>query len=354
MTVALTSQAPPGLTVQGSAVALQAVYAVTPGSTSRAFTVTVDGVARASLSGGSTTVSSGFSLVLSNTSDRVVITLSKDSGWATGAHAWSISYTDSTGTATATGKFAVVDVTPAVISPAPGQTRVSRRPLIYASFDLSTGTPQGVDLRIGGSDAVVAGAVRWPAFVGATGGAGSRAYASVQSRRGFGFDATIEVEATVRLSFSTDVYTWSYAYSVSIGERPPSRTHINSGMAPLSNPMGEALRLIAAEHLRPRGASPPLGTALRRVLQRCTIGQIAPASVRRIPVELQPEDDPSATALIAFVESAAPLWGGLLSLFAPQPEQDALTDAWRSGHPIERAGALCLLALYAIEGSDGV
>jgi hypothetical protein len=141
---------------------------------------------------------------------------------------------------------------------------------------------------------------------------------------------------------------------MNIGERPASKAVSASGTDPLLNPVAEAARQLAAIYLRPRPTSPPLGTALRRILQRTTIGQLAPDAVRRTPVVLFPEDDPGDAALRTLVEGTAPLWGALLSTLAPEEEREALDDAWRSGHVVERAGAISLLLLYAIEGRDAI
>lgn len=90
------------------------------------------------------------------------------------------------------------------------------------------------------------------------------------------------------------------------------------------------------------------------MLQRSTIGQLAPLSVRRTPVTLCPEDDPGDRSILAFVEACTPLWGALADTYAPVEEREAFDDAWKSGHPVEQAGALALLLLYAIEGHDAV
>lgn len=350
MTAALRSASPPSLTIVSTGTVVTTEFNTTPGTPKRELTWRVDGAPIATWSGGLLTMTPPYVVTLSNTSSRVAATLERTGGWPTGARVWEIEYVDTEGSVSATGRFAVVSVTPAVFAPRAGQSGVSRRPTIYASFDFSSGTPAGVDLVIDDLSAVVEGVVTRPHFEGTSGGSGTRAYAGVQPRRGFRWGAQVTVRARPRVTFAGYTYASAYDYVLTVGEKPPSPSVASSGHEPLVDPVAEAARQLAANHLRPRASSPPLGTALRRVLLRSTIGQLAPGSVRRTAVALSPEDDPGDGALRAFVTAAAPLWGALLATGASPEERETLDEAWRSGHVVERAGALCLLLLYAIEG----
>lgn len=333
---------------------IAAAFTTGNGATGRNVTVKVNGVSVATWTGGIITSTPPYVLAVSNVPSRVAITLDRTGGWPAGAYSWVVDYEDSDGSAEAFAAFAVSTYTPAVFAPSQGQTGVPRRPSVYASFDISAGTPLGVDLYLDGQPLVEGGVLVRPGVEGATGGSGTRVYAGARPRRGFRWGSHVTVIARPRVGFGGAAFLGSYEYALTVGERPASPSVASSGGTALEGPVAEAARQIAATYLRPRAASPPLGTALRRVLGRSTIGQLAPSAVRRTPVTLYPEDDPGDEALIGLVRASAPLWGALCDALAPPEEREFLDAAWRSGHPVEQAGAVCLLVLYAVEGRDAV
>lgn len=195
MSPSRVSQAPADFTLAAASAQVTAEFATTPGSSARVVTIKVGGLSIATWVGGVLTVTSPYVVTVSNVPSRVAITLDRTGGWSAGAHSWVVDYSDSDGSANAHGSFAVVTVTPAVISPAPGQTGVSRRPTIYVSFDLSAGTPVGVDVFLDGSAAVR------PHFEVSSGGSGTRSYAGVRPRRGFRWGSRVVVRARPRVAF---------------------------------------------------------------------------------------------------------------------------------------------------------
>ena len=343
-----TATAPPDLGIASNGVAVATEFEVLAGSSSRTLVVRLGGVEIASWSAGGLSTTAPYAVQVSNVANRVAVRVDRAGGWPQGAYNWAIDYADSSGSVSASGRFAVVTVTPAVLAPAPNQSGVSRRPSIYASYNVSGGTPYGVDLQIDGSQA------ERPDFEHTAGGSGTLVYGSARHRRSFRWGARVSVVARPGVKYGDDVFRTAYEYSWTVAEKPASRALSETGMSPLRDPVAEALRQLGAHHLRPRPSSPPLSTVLRRLLQRSTVGQLAPVDVRRDIVPLYPEDDPGDTALKAFIREAAPLWGSLLAVYGPAEEQDALATAWASRHPVEQTGALALLLFYAIEGYDAV
>lgn len=350
MNPSLASFSPENRVLVAPGVQVFAAFTTSSGTTGRSITVKINGVSVATWAGGVVTSTPPYVLTVSNVPSRVAVTLDRTGGWPAGAYSWVVDYADSAGITDAFAAFAVTTYTAAVFAPSQGQTGVSRRPSVYASFDISAGTPLGVDLYLDGEPLVEGGALVRPSAEGATGGSGTRVFAGARPRRGFRWGSRVTVTARPRVGFGGVAFLGSYEYALIVGERPASPSAAASGGTPLEGPVAEAARQITATYLRPRAASPPLGTALRRVLGRSTVGQLAPAAIRRTPVALYPEDDPGDAALIGLARAAAPLWGALADALAPPEEREALDAAWRSGHPVEQAGAVCLLVLYGIEG----
>lgn len=340
----------PGALV-GSGEPLRVTMTLDPGTTGRAFTVTLNGVDVVTWVGGILTVNPSYAADFSEASNALTVYLTRTGGWVVGTeYMWSTAYSDSAGAGESPyGSFAHVPYT-ASLHPEPNQAAVSPRAPVTVLVDFAAGDGLGVDVTISDVPAVTEGAFNLPDFSGRSGGVGTQGWSFVSSRRAFGWGQHVAVRASVRVDISGRVYSDTFSWLFDVAERPPSPRWTGApALSPAldEHPVVVALRQIASATLLTRGASPPVVTVLADLALHSEVGQLLKPLLRDSGPDLFAEDTPSDADLRSFVSRADPFWRTALALMAPPEEVEALQRAWGSDHTVEQAGALAVLLCHS-------
>lgn len=338
---------------------LRVTLALDPGTTSRSFTLTLNGVPILTWVGGVLTVSAPYVADFSTSADTLSLSFTRTSGWVSGtAYVWSTAYSDSAGAGeAASGRFARVPYT-ATLHPTPNQSAVSPRSPITVLADFDHGVGLGVDVTVGATVAVASGVFNAPDYTGRSGGAASQGWAFVSRRRSFAWGARVTVRANVRVSIASLEYSEAFSWSFDVAERPPSPRWADAprtGGAIEGNPVVVALFQIASASLLTRGTSPHILTMLVDLALHSEVGQLVKPLLAgmSVPPELYAEDLPSDEALRSFVSRAQPFWRTALQIAGPPEEREALQRAWASDHTIEQAGALAIILCHTAVEQHG-
>lgn len=338
----IIQQEPEDLLLLGATDPLDWSYALDAETTGRELLVELDGVPVFLWTGGVAAFNPGYAGTFTSTLTSLALSLSAVPTWVHGVPAvWSTTYRE-TGRPDLvhTGRFVYVDVTTILLSPNPSSSGVPARTSLYASFELLAGTPTGVDFEVDGELGEP------PNFLHQEGGVGTTAFGSVLPRRAFRRGALVSVLARPVAEFVNTPYRGRVPYTFTVSERPALPGIASSLDRPLSAPLAETLRQEALSALRAGEMSPPIATMLAWLVCRSTVGQVVRDRFRDVP-SLLPEDVPDFARLLRFVQSSIPLWTSIFDAHAPPEYREALMDAWRSGHAVERAGALAVILVLA-------
>lgn len=342
MTVRLLEQSPETRGFAAAGAAIVVTLEVEAGATSRNLAVKVGSVTVLTWTGGSPTISAGYSGSATLDETSLAISLTKDGGWTSGAAVeWAVVYHDSlTSTTSFEGSFAQVAVSSITLRPGVGASDVSRRPHVYAEAVCSAGTHLGVDLALDGEDALLWGAPQTPAFEGRAGALVAGAFGLAQPRRAFAWGARVSGVARPVVDVSGTAYRGRVPFSFAVVGRP-ARPSGGSEGGGFTDPVRETVRRMAASVLRPDPGSPSLPVVMGYYLARAEVGRLALLDPRT-PTDIDPVDIPDAAALLAFVEHVRPLWRALLE-GAPSELRESLSRAWASGHAVEQVAAVCVV-----------
>lgn len=345
MSARAETSAPEDLTVVEGADPIEVTFVTDEAPVNRVFNVLVNASSVLHWEAGSATVAGGFVADVTLGHRSAVVRVTRVGGWTPGAAvAWSATYEDdATAPVGASGRFVRATFTPVRRVPAAGARGVSRRVEIFRSYDVSAGSPRGVDLVVDGDTAVEGGEPARPNFTGTSASAGARAYATVTRRRDFRWGQLVQVVARPRVYVSGLVYRGRDESSFVVTGKPgpgPSIGQIETGPSPIV----QAVREMVTATFRTRQETPDPKDAMVHFVLRSTLGNLLRSATRdELILTPQPEDIPSDRAILQLLADYAPLRSTFVAAAADPEDRAALEDAWRSGHPVEQLSSVLYL-----------
>lgn len=354
MAARVDSAVPKDLSVVEGADAIDVTFVTDEAPTGRALDVFVNAVQVLNWSAGVATVAGGYAADVLLGYRSMTVRVTRVGGWTPGAAvAWEAAYgDDATSTVTTTGRFVRATFTPARRVPSAGARGVSRRVEVFRSYDVSAGTPGGVDLEVGGDSAVLDGEAVRPNFTGTSASAGSRVYATTTRRRDFRWGETVTVVARPRVVVSGLVYRGRDETSFIVSGKPGAGARVDGESSPLP-PIARAVQEMVFATFRTRPESPDPKDAIIHFVQRSTLGNLARARGRDdVFVVPQPEDIPSDRAILQLLLDYAPLRRTFVEATAAPEDRAALEEAWNSGHPVEQLASVLYLLVVLNQRRD--